>query len=316
MQPSVSIVISVYQRATYLAEAIASALSQELTDVEVIVTEDGRSPQVQSAVDQFTDARLRFIRNDPPLGAAANKLAAWRSARGEYIVNLDDDDLIEPTFLSTLLPHLQNNPQATVAFCDHWIIDEHGTRDQAATDENTHRWGRSQLQTGYIQPFVKAAIVDKSVPMAMGAVFRKSIIDDFRIEAGPSYDTYLAYLASRDGQAAWYSNQRLSSWRVHGNQETGHGGIRMAPANIFLASTFEADARLSDYRTIFNERKRTAEIDYGLHLLRAGRTAEGRDRLCQSLRSKPTKRAFIGWLLTFLPSFLRQRILGRRWKKG
>jgi glycosyltransferase involved in cell wall biosynthesis len=315
--PLVSIVISVYRRATYLREAIQSALQQRFDDIEVIVTEDGRSAEVEAVVNEFAgDARVRFIRNDPPLGAAANKLAAWRSASGQFIVNLDDDDLIDPEFLATLVPPLLENPSATVAFCDHWLIDEHGRRDEPGTNANTQRWGRDVLKPGYLQPFIEAAVVSKAVPMAMGAVFRKSIIDGFQTESGPSYDTFLAYLASRDGQAAWYTPTRLSSWRVHGNQETGHGGIRTAPANRFLAATFEADPRLAAYREIFSRRKYDAQVDYGLNLLRVDRTSEGRHELRKALQQRFSKRAVVGWLLSFAPAPVRKSILCHRWRTG
>jgi len=314
-EPTVSVVISVYRRAKYLEQAIQSALSQNYRSLEVIVTEDGCSREVEEVMNRFNDPRLRYIRNDPPLGAAANKLAAWRIAKGSLLVNLDDDDLIDPEFLSTLVPPLVAHPEATVSFCDHWIIDSNGVRDVSYTDFNTHRWGRDKLSAGLIQPFIREAIVDQSPPIAMGAVFRKTLIDDFKIESGPSYDLYLGYLACRDGQACWYTNRRLSSWRRHENQETGVGGLRTAPAGIFCFDQFERDPRLVEFRDYCRSKKLAAETSYGLHLIRADRPSEARKQLWHAIRHRPTLRAIAGLLISFVPQLVRQKLLGRRWRK-
>ena len=92
--PLVSVVIPCYQQAQYLAEAVASVRAQSFTDWEIIVAAgDGAS---YSAATTLAYAVVRD--GGKGLGHARN--VAIAPARGRYILPLDADDVLEPTFLA------------------------------------------------------------------------------------------------------------------------------------------------------------------------------------------------------------------------
>jgi GT2 family glycosyltransferase len=155
------------------------------------VSDDSPSDVLQSVVREFHDPRLSYRCNTPSRGPAANHWSCFREARGEFIVILNHDDVLEPVFLERLLPPLQNNPSIAVAFCDHWIIDDSGAVRRESSDEASRHYGRTTLAAGPHEPFHQQ-LLHQTIPMAMGAVFRRSALPaDLPANAGPAYDLWL-----------------------------------------------------------------------------------------------------------------------------
>ncbi|MGH8914312.1 MAG: glycosyltransferase, partial [Acidimicrobiia bacterium] len=95
-----TIVIPTWNRQQLADRALASALAQTVTDLEVIVVDDGSEPPYRPSV---VDQRVRMLRNDVSRGPSAARNAALATARGEWITFLDDDDLIVPEMLEISL---------------------------------------------------------------------------------------------------------------------------------------------------------------------------------------------------------------------
>ncbi len=91
---TVSIIINNYNYASYVGQAIDSALAQSWRDCEVIVVDDGSSDGSWPLIERYRD-RARVLRQENGgQGAAYN--AGWRMARGEFVLFLDADDLLDP----------------------------------------------------------------------------------------------------------------------------------------------------------------------------------------------------------------------------
>ncbi|ADU47660.1 glycosyltransferase family 2 protein [Intrasporangium calvum] len=104
--PFVSIVISTYNRAQYLAECINSILSQSMPDFEVILVDDGSTDETEGVVRAFDDDRIRYFkRSNSGISAARN--FGLQAARGTFVAVHDDDDIMLPWRLATQLASLQ-----------------------------------------------------------------------------------------------------------------------------------------------------------------------------------------------------------------
>lgn len=309
-RPLVSIVISVYRRDHYLPLAIRSALSQVWNNVEVIVAEDGGSDCASHIVSGFAlpESKLRLIRQSGNVGAATNKLNAWRLARGDFIVNLDDDDLLEPDFVARLLPPLLDDPSVVLGFCDHFQINEQGDIDLAATDANTAYWKRNLLAPGFHRPFLDLAIIDQGIPFAMGSLWCKSRLnlDDFRVESGPSYDLYMAYVAARTGLAAYYVPDRLSKYRVHAGMETRQGRERICRANVFCNRKFLTDPLLAPWHRVFAGRLADAYASLAGICLRERKPLSAFAHSARSFCVRPSRRALAGMVYCVMPGGARR----------
>ena len=87
----VSVIIPVYNGASFIGEALQSIASQGYPDLEIIVIDDGSTDDLDATLQQ-TDIAHRLIRQ-PNQGPAAARNAGIRAATGEWIAFLDVDDL-------------------------------------------------------------------------------------------------------------------------------------------------------------------------------------------------------------------------------
>jgi len=300
-RPSVSIIMPTFRRVDFLREALESALNQTFTDFELIVTDNAMSQETVRTVASYGDPRVRYRHNGSNIGALRNALAGFREARGEFVASLHDDDSWEPSFLEQLVPPLQEDPGLALSFCDHYVMDIYGVLDVEASEENSRLWGRAGLRGGSHTPFAHLALVDRSVPVAMAAVLRRSAVDwnDVPHEVGAVYDLWLAYLASREGHGAFYVPERLTRYRVHGGADSASS--RHAAENVYAYSRFLADDRLADLHAELRLEAASFLVSQGLDLLRAGQRVAARRALWAGLRHRADRRAAAGLALSLLP---------------
>jgi len=248
--PIVTIIVPAYRRLHYLREAVASALKQTYQDFEIILSDDSASDEIAHYAASLGDARVRYRRNPKNLGIARNNFAAISEARGRYIASLHDDDMWEPEFLAKLVPPLEADSEISVAFCDHHLIDEQGNLLPERTESCSRLFGRDILKPGRHQPFIRPAVVDMTIPMAMAAIFRKSMLENAEIphRIGGSYDYWLAYLAVKDGQACFYVPQRLTRYRVHENSGSNTRGMRNLHDAIYVRKKILSAPVVAPYR--------------------------------------------------------------------
>ncbi len=97
MPALVSIVIPCFNYGAYLAEAIESAQVQTYPEIEILVADDGSTDDTRAVAARFGPAIVYLHQPNQGPGAARNLGAA--RARGEWIVFLDADDSLEPTYV-------------------------------------------------------------------------------------------------------------------------------------------------------------------------------------------------------------------------
>ncbi len=88
--PLFSVIIPTFNRASLLAEALASVFAQRFADYEVIVADDGSTDATDAVLAQYA-GRIETVRQSNQGPGAARNLAAAR-ATGEYLAFLDSDD--------------------------------------------------------------------------------------------------------------------------------------------------------------------------------------------------------------------------------
>lgn len=120
--PVVSVVMPCFNQGEFLAEAIESVLVQTFPSVEIIVVDDYSSDgYTRDLVRNCVFPRTRTILNDRNRGVVATRNTAVRAARGLYILPLDADDMIAPTFIERALEKLQDGTAdvcySRVMFC-------------------------------------------------------------------------------------------------------------------------------------------------------------------------------------------------------
>ncbi len=106
--PALSVVVPVYNVRDWVRPALESVLSQTLTDLQVIVVDDGSTDGSIDIVREYAarDPRIQIIsQQNAGLGAARNTGAAH--ATGEFIAFFDSDDLVPPDAYDAMVSQLR-----------------------------------------------------------------------------------------------------------------------------------------------------------------------------------------------------------------
>jgi len=95
-RPLVSVIIPCYNRAQTIRRAIDSALAQSLSEIEILVVDDGSDDDSRDIVSAHPDERVRLIARAQNGGAAAARNTGIAAAQGEWVAFLDSDDVWLP----------------------------------------------------------------------------------------------------------------------------------------------------------------------------------------------------------------------------
>lgn len=112
--PSVTFIVLSYNYRRYIVETIRSILSQSFQDFEIIIIDDNSSDDSVDIIRSFSDNRIRLIVNEKNIGGTASYNKAVLLSQGEYIVNLDSDDWIDPRKTEIQLHHIRNSGSSVV----------------------------------------------------------------------------------------------------------------------------------------------------------------------------------------------------------
>jgi glycosyltransferase involved in cell wall biosynthesis len=96
-----SVIVPLYNKAPWVGRAIHSVLAQTVTDLEVLVVDDGSTDDGLQVVASIRDSRVRLIRQSNQ-GAAAARNTGIRAASGDWVAFLDADDEWLPHHLAAL----------------------------------------------------------------------------------------------------------------------------------------------------------------------------------------------------------------------
>jgi len=113
----ISVIMSVCNGQKYLKQSIESILVQTFRDFEFLIVNDGSTDETQQILEQYAkqDQRIRIIVNSQNLGLTKSLNKAIKTAGGDYIARMDDDDISMPTRFEKQWRFMEQNP--SVALC-------------------------------------------------------------------------------------------------------------------------------------------------------------------------------------------------------
>ena len=115
--PEVSVVICCFNQGSFVRGAIESVLVQTFPSFEVIVVDDGSTePATIAQLDGLDYPRTTLIRQENT-GLPGARNAGIRRARGRFVVPLDADDELAPTFLAEFHEAISGHPEAAFVHC-------------------------------------------------------------------------------------------------------------------------------------------------------------------------------------------------------
>lgn len=185
--PTVSVIIPAYNAARYLPETLASALGQTLSDIEVIVVDDGSKDNTAQVAQSFPAVRCVHQQN---AGVSAARNTGAAHARGEFLAFLDSDDLWHPDKLRQQVEALRQHPDSvfsrTEAVSDpaRQAEIQHGQREAGAPHELI-----PDFHTSFLVPYLTTSTV-----MVRRSAFEAAGGFDTRLRIAEDVDFYLRVL--------------------------------------------------------------------------------------------------------------------------
>lgn len=113
--PKVSVCIPVYNSVDTIKRSIESVLAQTYPNIECLVIDDHSLDGTADAVAEFTDPRVRLVRNEVNLGMIGNHNKCVSIAHGDLIQFVGGDDWLLPQCLELLVPAFES-PAVGMAF--------------------------------------------------------------------------------------------------------------------------------------------------------------------------------------------------------
>ncbi len=104
--PKISVIVPCYNHGQFISETIDSILAQTYKDYEIIIVDDGSddgTTPTALAKQKQKDERIKVITHPKNKGLSAARNSGIKAARGKYILPLDSDDRIAPTYLEKTL---------------------------------------------------------------------------------------------------------------------------------------------------------------------------------------------------------------------
>lgn len=133
--PKLSIIIPVYNVASYIEESVHSLLGQTvIQDIEIILVENGSKDNSLEVCYKLSKCNpcIKVITSDiADVSAARN--CGLKIARGSLIGFIDGDDTVEPTMFEELI-RAKEASNADIAYCNFKYIQLDGTVEQRFPD--------------------------------------------------------------------------------------------------------------------------------------------------------------------------------------
>ena len=149
--PVVSVLMTAYNRAKFIREAIESVIASTFKEWELIIVDDCSKDDTLKIARSYEvkDSRIRVYQNEKNLGDYPNRNRAASYASGKYIKYLDSDDLIFPEGLTYCLEEMLRFPESGIGML--YLRERDMENSMMMSSENAirhHFFGGSVLSIG------------------------------------------------------------------------------------------------------------------------------------------------------------------------
>jgi len=214
--PLVTIAIPTFNRANFIADAIASSLNQTCEDFELLIVDNASTDNTKEVIDSFSDPRIRYICNKDNIGILRNWNRCIESAKGRYLLILGDDDKLYPEFLKESVSVYDKYPNLGFIFSHCNKVDENGSF--------MRRWGYDFPPAGYIKGFDYLLLMIKygcnltnsSTTLIRADVFKTVGLFEKRFAAN-TFD-FNMWIKIAEHFDVYFINKVLVDYRIHSNQ--------------------------------------------------------------------------------------------------
>ena len=271
-----TVVITTYNYAHLLPDALRSLAVQTLPDFELLIVDDGSTDNTEELVEQFLpqfqDCRYLKKLNGGPADA---RNVGVQKARGTHIAILDADDVWSPRYLETVRNRFVSNPRTEVIFCDGLRIRADGRVIRPVFPPGLAPLDGSVKSAGEL-----FSLLNYFLPS--GTVFLKSLYDRIgRFDVRFRHGDDVGWVVRAAMAGAWCAriDQKLFLYRIHGGNLTNDA----TPFLDTWLKIYEEQLRQSRLGPDCERQARRFARNYALRLLGSCSPAEGRRLLARTI---------------------------------
>jgi glycosyltransferase involved in cell wall biosynthesis len=178
---TVAVVVTTFNDAAFLGEALSSVMAQQHPADEVIVVDDGSDESPAPALACFPQVTLLRKRN---AGLSSARNTGLHAARSRYILFLDADDRLQPNAIATSLACVSRNPETAMVYGGHRRIRSDGNSIGSDRFETVGEDAYASLLTGNRIGMHAAVLYRRDALLALGGF-------DESLRKCEDYDIYL-----------------------------------------------------------------------------------------------------------------------------
>jgi glycosyltransferase involved in cell wall biosynthesis len=220
-----SVLIPVYNKASFVKEAVESVLKGTYPEFEIICVDDKSTDHSLTALRSIADPRVRIIELTENRGPAGAANAGLEACTGEYIVRLDADDIAVPDRLRKQIAFMDAHP------------------DIGASGGRLDLFGGTRESWSFpLDPDDCAAQQLFGVPLSQGAsILRRSVLEAHHLRYDPAWprigEDWLFW--TRMGRVTRFANipDTVVLYR-RGEQNISHGRDRHADFMVLASDIF------------------------------------------------------------------------------
>lgn len=227
-KPLVSIFMPTYNAERYVEEALDSALNQDYSNIEVVISDDASTdatPQILKRYQEKYPEKIKLFLQEKNLGVTKNCNFILKKCVGDYICFFAGDDVLQSNCISEKYA-LSLEHDSAIIFHRQILIDESGAVLGESSRHSSHK--------GSLRDFLKKGVYVRASGMLIN---KKTIPDDGFDECQPvasDVDFILRVLNIKN--CFYYTNQELSKYRKHGLSVTAteHLNCRLDNLKAYL----------------------------------------------------------------------------------
>jgi len=283
--PRTTVIITSFNYAEYLRQAIDSVLAQTDTDFELLIVDDGSTDESAAHARAYLDPRIQVV-VQPHRGTGAARNAGLRAARGRCIAFLDADDVWVPEKLAMQSELLDRRADIGLVYARFGVID---------ADRRMLSSGRSFFGAKPSGAIFRHLLTGNVIGTPSTICFRRDMVADGRLafdETGAYSEDWHFYLRTALGTRIQYLPRTLAYHRQHSRNMGGRVPIIMK--EILHTGRFGLELARERLEITESERKHLerrvlayAEAIAGREYLKAGNWALARAHAARSLMHQP-----------------------------
>lgn len=128
MNPSITVLTTVYNGLPYLPECIESILNQTDRDFEFLIIDDASTDGSLECIKSYNDPRIKIVENEKNIGQVPSLNIGLKIAKGKFIARLDQDDVSLPTRLEEQGGYLEKHSDVSILCSWEITINSNGKK--------------------------------------------------------------------------------------------------------------------------------------------------------------------------------------------